>query len=113
METTHFHKNKFYIKEPTLPQLGLLTFTVLLFWANYLSKYFCDHFRATNEHESVSDKIEIKVEKVQAIKECTDRPNFAKCDLIVRAKFCNKNPYYAEFCCQSCTNAGQLTPPKK
>ena len=65
--------------------------------------------RATNEHESVSDKIDIKVEKVQTAKECTDKPYFAKCDLIVKANFCNKNPYYAEFCCQSCTSAGQLT----
>lgn len=66
-------------------------------------------FRATNEHESVSDKIDIKVEKVQGVKECADKPFFARCDLIVRANFCNKNPYYADFCCLSCSNAGQLT----
>jgi hypothetical protein len=30
------------------------------------------------------------VEKVQTAKECADKPFFAKCDLIVRANFCNK-----------------------
>lgn len=42
--------------------------------------------------------------------ECDDNPMFARCDLIVRAKMCSRNVYYGEFCCKSCTEAGQLEP---
>merc|ERR1711953_758946 len=66
--------------------------------------------RATNEHESVSDRVDLKVEKAEEVKQCTDNPNFARCDLIVKAKYCNKNAYYAEFCCASCVQDGQLGP---
>ena len=66
--------------------------------------------RATNEHESVSDRVDLKVEKAEEVKQCIDNPDFARCDLIVRANYCNKNAYYAEFCCASCVQAGQLGP---
>ena len=71
---------------------------------------FSSFFRATNEHESVSDRVDLKVEKAEEVKQCTDNPNFARCDLIVKAKYCNKNAYYAEFCCASCVQDGQLGP---
>ena len=71
-------------------------------------KIFIIHFRATNEHESVNDRIDIKVEKGEVVKRCEDKPEFARCDLIVKAKMCNKNPYYQEFCCKSCSDAGLL-----
>ena len=50
------------------------------------------------------------MEKAEEVKQCTDNPNFARCDLIVKAKYCNKNAYYAEFCCASCVQDGQLGP---
>ena len=67
-------------------------------------------FRATNEHESVSDRVDLKVEKAEEVEQCIDKPSFARCDLIVKAKYCNKNAYYAEFCCASCVQDGQLGP---
>jgi len=66
--------------------------------------------RATNEHESVSDRVDLKVEKAEEVEQCIDKPSFARCDLIVKAKYCNKNAYYAEFCCASCVQDGQLGP---
>ena len=39
--------------------------------------------------------------------ECQDNPHFANCALIVRAKYCD-NAYYMEYCCKSCSDAGQL-----
>lgn len=41
--------------------------------------------------------------------DCQDNSFFAKCDLIVQAKYC-EHKYYAKFCCRSCTEAGQLPP---
>ena len=72
--------------------------------------YIFFSFRATNEHESVSDRVDLKVEKAEEVEQCIDKPDFAKCDLVVRANYCNKNAYYAEFCCASCVQAGQLGP---
>ncbi|XP_077283404.1 modular serine protease-like [Arctopsyche grandis] len=40
---------------------------------------------------------------------CEDDPFFANCQLIVRAKYCS-HKYYARFCCDSCTAAGQISP---
>lgn len=37
---------------------------------------------------------------------CEDNEFFANCNLIVRGKYCAA-PYYAKFCCRSCTLAGQ------
>ena len=72
--------------------------------------FFSSFFRATNEHESVSDRVDLKVEKAEEVEQCIDKPSFARCDLIVKAKYCNKNAYYAEFCCASCVQDGQLGP---
>ena len=49
-------------------------------------------------------RVDLKVEQ------CIDRPTFAQCDLIVKAKYCNKNIFYAKFCCASCLQDGQLGP---
>ena len=82
-------------------------------------KSYCDlisqklnvpYFRATNEHETKTDEVEITVEKAEEVKQCIDNPNFANCHIIVRAKYCTRNAYYADFCCASCTEAGQLGP---
>jgi len=42
------------------------------------------------------------------VKVCVDKPEYANCQLVVRAQLCTKVPQYAEFCCKSCTDAGQL-----
>ena len=44
----------------------------------------------------------------EPVKICEDNPDFANCELIVRANYCAKVPFYAENCCKSCTEAGQL-----
>lgn len=66
--------------------------------------------KASNVHESASDVIVIMVEESEGepIEICEDSPQFANCGLIVQAGFCKKSPYYAKFCCKSCTDAGQL-----
>ena len=71
---------------------------------------YVPYFRATNEHETKTDEVEIDVEKAEEVKQCIDNPNFANCHIIVRAKYCTRNAYYADFCCASCTEAGQLGP---
>ena len=64
--------------------------------------------RATNRFQSVSESIKVTVkEGVTPPPDCEDDPNFARCDLIVRANYC-KNPYYGKFCCKTCTEGGQL-----
>ena len=73
-------------------------------------KLYVTYFRATNEHETKTDEVEITVEKAEEVKQCIDNPNFANCHIIVRAKYCTRNAYYADFCCASCTEAGQLGP---
>ncbi|XP_068155724.1 papilin isoform X2 [Drosophila tropicalis] len=42
--------------------------------------------------------------------ECIDNPYFANCKLIVAGQYC-VNKYYAQFCCRSCTLAGQIAQP--
>jgi len=63
--------------------------------------------RARNIHETVDDTIQIFVKKPENVEQCDDSPTFANCDLIVKAGFCSKNPFYSKFCCASCTEAGQ------
>merc|ERR1712109_427638 len=58
-------------------------------------------------HEVASDDIEIFVKKPEEDNQCVDNPMFANCQLIVKAGFCGKNPYYSKFCCASCTEAGE------
>ena len=66
--------------------------------------------RATNRFQSVVESIKVTVkEGVMPPPDCEDDPNFARCDLIVRANYC-KNPYYGKFCCKTCTEGGQLEP---
>ena len=74
----------------------------------FITKFtFVIYFRAKNEHEVVSDDIEIFVKKPEQDNQCIDNPMFANCQLIVKAGFCGKNPYYSKFCCASCTEAGE------
>lgn len=67
--------------------------------------------RATNKFETVKQDLEIKVEKGDVPKQCVDKPQYANCKLIVKGEFCAKSKYYADFCCKSCTMAGQISPP--
>ena len=67
-------------------------------------QYTCS---ADNGYASNSDSVSITVENIEVAAECTDNPYFANCKLIVRAQYCT-NKYYAKFCCQSCTLAGQI-----
>ena len=72
--------------------------------------YFTTPRRATNVHESSSDSVTVTVKEPEGepVKVCIDRPDLANCDLIVRAQLCAKVTFYAEFCCKSCSEAGQL-----
>ena len=95
--------------EPTVAGMFLKT----IFCACYCTAVV---FSATNVHDSVSDRIDLKVEKAEEIKQCLDDPTLANCALIVQYNLCDKNAYYAEFCCASCTAAGQplyVDPPPK
>ncbi|XP_055695924.1 papilin isoform X3 [Lutzomyia longipalpis] len=67
--------------------------------------YKCE---AWNGHSKSFQEEEIMVEGVFIPPECTDSQQFADCSKIVRGSYCN-NPYYAKFCCRSCTLAGQLS----
>ncbi|XP_044011690.1 papilin isoform X3 [Aphidius gifuensis] len=71
---------------------------------NDTGKYNCE---ATNEFSSASDTIDINVAGIYIHPDCQDNSFFAKCDLIVKAKYC-QHKYYAKFCCRSCTEARQL-----
>ncbi|XP_071454258.1 papilin isoform X2 [Hetaerina americana] len=66
--------------------------------------YRCE---ASNPYGSSSSSVSILVEGVYVHPNCTDNPLFANCGLIVKARYCTHR-YYARFCCQSCTLAGQL-----
>ncbi|XP_017784218.1 PREDICTED: papilin isoform X2 [Nicrophorus vespilloides] len=61
---------------------------------------------AGNQYSNAFSEVHIQTQDIRA--DCTDNQFFAKCDLIVKAKFC-KHEYYAKFCCKSCTLAGQLS----
>ncbi|XP_042884069.1 uncharacterized protein LOC122260733 [Penaeus japonicus] len=39
---------------------------------------------------------------------CTDYSQTTECNLVVENKLCNKEEFYARFCCRSCTLAGQI-----
>ena len=54
----------------------------------------------------------VKVEEGEVPEQCEDKPQFANCALIVRGRFCS-NVYYADFCCKSCTLAGQIKRPEE
>ncbi|KAH8295400.1 hypothetical protein KR018_010895, partial [Drosophila ironensis] len=49
----------------------------------------------------------IRAAAIPVSPECIDNPYFANCQLIVKGRYCY-NPYYAKFCCRSCTLAGQI-----
>ena len=51
------------------------------------------------------------------VKDCIDVPG-NNCPLMVKIKYCTKYPEFAEICCKSCTESGQLDgyvppPPQK
>ncbi|XP_043274071.1 papilin [Venturia canescens] len=72
---------------------------------NDTGTYRCD---ASNENSRSTASVDIRVEGMYIHPDCQDNAFFAKCDLIVFAKYC-RHQYYAKFCCRSCTEAGQLS----
>jgi len=67
--------------------------------------------RATNEHETSEESVEISVEEAGELPSaCVDTPELANCELVVRGQFCSVNEWYPKICCQSCTLAGQIVP---
>ena len=70
------------------------------------------YFRASNEHESVSEEIIVTIEEPQGenVQICEDNPSLANCDMIVRANMCFVGEFI-EICCKSCTEAGAKPPP--
>ncbi|XP_034936854.1 papilin isoform X2 [Chelonus insularis] len=72
--------------------------------SNDTGVYRCE---AYNAYSSSSDYLKISVQGSYISADCIDTKFFARCDLIVMGKYC-QHPYYAKFCCRSCTEAGQL-----
>ncbi|XP_022252622.1 papilin-like [Limulus polyphemus] len=68
--------------------------------------YRCE---AKSKYSEASSSLSLIIEDVYIPPQCTDDPQFASCDTIVRVKYCT-NPYYGRFCCRSCRLAGQLPP---
>ncbi|CAL4163763.1 unnamed protein product [Meganyctiphanes norvegica] len=60
-----------------------------------------------NRYTTASSTAAIEIEGIYVHPSCTDNRFFANCKLIVRAEYCIST-YYANFCCRSCTLAGQL-----
>ncbi|XP_046586729.1 papilin isoform X8 [Neodiprion lecontei] len=73
---------------------------------NDSGKYRCE---AANQYSSDSDSVDIVVSGIYIHPTCQDNLFLANCGLIVKGKFCH-HPWYARFCCRSCTEAGQLPP---
>ncbi|CAK9814021.1 Ppn [Anthophora quadrimaculata] len=67
-------------------------------------QYRCE---ASNNFSSAFSTVDIQVAGIFIHPNCQDNSFFAKCDLIVKARYCT-HKYYAKFCCRSCTEAGQL-----
>ncbi|KAH9375127.1 hypothetical protein HPB48_020027 [Haemaphysalis longicornis] len=67
-------------------------------------EYVC---QADNGHSNESVAIHVIMDDVYVPESCTDSPNFANCNLIVRARYCT-NKHYSRFCCRSCMLAGQI-----
>ncbi|KAF3430423.1 hypothetical protein E2986_10746, partial [Frieseomelitta varia] len=67
-------------------------------------RYRCE---ANNDYSSATSTVDIQVAGIFIHPNCQDNSFFAKCDLIVEARYCT-HKYYAKFCCRSCTEAGQL-----
>ncbi|XP_022240200.1 papilin-like [Limulus polyphemus] len=65
---------------------------------------------AANYQTEAMASVILKVEESLTSPECTDSPFFANCDIIVKVRYCS-NRYYGQFCCRSCTLAGQ--PPQQ
>ncbi|XP_059058317.1 papilin-like [Achroia grisella] len=62
---------------------------------------------ASNPYSNDYSTVRILVREIYVSTTCKDNPFFANCRLIVRSKFC-VHRYYSQFCCKSCTEAGQL-----
>ncbi|XP_046737173.1 papilin [Diprion similis] len=73
---------------------------------NDSGRYRCE---AANQYTSDSGSIDIVVSGIYIHPTCQDNLFLANCGLIVKGKFC-QHPWYARFCCRSCTEAGQLPP---
>ncbi|KAI5748262.1 hypothetical protein M8J77_023592 [Diaphorina citri] len=62
---------------------------------------------ASNSYTSDENAVTIRVEGIFIHPSCRDLPLFANCKLIVEGRYCQHH-YYSQFCCESCTRAGQL-----
>ncbi|XP_015589222.1 papilin isoform X3 [Cephus cinctus] len=71
---------------------------------NDTGNYRCE---ASNEYTSDSGNVDIRVAGIFIHPNCQDNFFFANCKLIVEARYC-QHKYYAQFCCRSCTEDGQL-----
>ncbi|XP_070137591.1 papilin isoform X5 [Drosophila bipectinata] len=68
-------------------------------------KYGC---KASNAFSYFVSEEKVNIQSAIPVSpECIDNPYFANCRLIVQGRYCF-NPYYAKFCCRSCTLAGQI-----
>jgi uncharacterized protein with NAD-binding domain and iron-sulfur cluster len=65
----------------------------------------CDE--SEDENEIVSSNNELLSTTTQGnapiMPQCTDNPNFANCEQVVRTNMCH-HVYYKRFCCNSCKN---------
>ncbi|XP_023166272.2 papilin isoform X2 [Drosophila hydei] len=66
---------------------------------------------ARNAYSYSTSQETVTIESVIPLSpECIDNPYFANCKLIIQGHYC-VNKYYAQFCCRSCTLAGQIPQP--
>jgi hypothetical protein len=73
-------------------------------------KRICFRFKGTENCPTIEgDERMIFISGMYIHPNCSDNPFFANCALIVQARYC-EHRYYARFCCESCTRAGQLSP---
>lgn len=70
--------------------------------------YIC---RAKNKNSSHQAEAYITVEEGSVPLECTDKPQFANCKLVVKAKACTRSEDLAKICCKSCVMSGQIAGP--
>jgi len=67
-------------------------------------RYTCAARRYDSE---ISKSTTIYTEGIRLPKDCTDKPWYANCQLIIEARMC-RHAYFKVFCCKSCHGAGLL-----
>lgn len=70
--------------------------------------YIC---RAQNKEELKQAVVVVTVRKGDIPVECTDTPQLANCQIVVKRKQCNRSPELQRICCKSCHQAGQIAGP--